>query len=85
MIFARAVAMSRTYRVMVFRAVGRGRDPRLHLVRDDLAGSLCGLPRDELGPASHHLEIVCSECIEWLMKRGSSSQLKKVSRPAEAK
>jgi len=77
-----ALEMSRAYRVMVFRAVGRGRDPRLHLVRDDLAASLCGLPREELAPASHQLEIVCPECIEWLRKGNSSSQLKKVSRPA---
>jgi len=58
--------MNRAYRVLVFRAVGRGRDSRLHLVRDDLVASLCGLPRDDLAPASQQLQIVCPECIDWL-------------------
>jgi hypothetical protein len=70
-----------TYRVMVSREVGRGRDPRLHLLRDDLASSMCGLPREMLGPASRHLEIVCSDCIQWLRKGRPSSELKRAARP----
>jgi hypothetical protein len=74
-----------TYRVMVFREIGRGRDPRLHILRDDLASSMCGLPREMLGPASRHLEIVCPDCIQWLRTGRPSSELKKAPRPTNGK
>ena len=77
--------MSSTYRVMIVREIGRGRDPRLHIVRDDLVASLCGLPRATLGPPIRHLEIVCPDCVQWLRGGRSSAELKKVSRPTSAK
>jgi hypothetical protein len=68
------------YRVLTTRArAARGAD-LLHLVREDAESSLCGIPRPVLGEPQLDA-LLCSDCVEWLLKRRSvSAQFRPVNR-----
>jgi hypothetical protein len=48
------------------------RDSVLHLVREDAEASLCGIPRSALDDAALE-QLVCSDCIDWLLRRRMAS------------
>jgi hypothetical protein len=62
----------RDYRVFSSGAPASKRASLLHLVREDAEASLCGIPRIALADAVPD-QLVCSECIDWLLKRRSVS------------
>src|SRR5579864_1031059 len=64
---------NRDYRALVLRAGGRDGGSVLHLVREDAEASLCGIPRSALGPGHEADDLVCPDCIEWLLKRRAAS------------
>lgn len=64
-----AVANSRTYRALVKRSGGAVGSAPLHLIRDDAEASLCGLPRVSLGAAGGLDDVVCDDCLTWLVRR----------------
>ena len=69
--FAIQAVLGLKYSVLV-ACSGLG-DKVFHLVRDGSVASICGLPRDALGPASEDTELVCETCIEWLPNRMDAS------------
>ena len=66
---------NRSYRALIRKGAGPSGGTLLHLIRENAAASLCGLPREQLTGGGVFDELACPECIEWLPKRlGSSEQ-----------
>ncbi len=69
------------YRVLSPRARTATGGKLLHLVREDAESSLCGIPRSVLMEPELDA-LVCSDCVEWLLKRRIiSGEFKPVARP----
>jgi len=58
----------RDYRALVVRTSDASSAERAHLVREDSEASLCGIPRQALGPGLGG-ELVCPDCVDWLGRR----------------
>jgi len=75
----------RDYRALVVRT-DVTRAERAHLVREDSEASLCGIPRQALGPGSGG-ELVCPDCVDWLGRRravtGTFSAVRAPEKPKE--
>jgi len=61
------------YRVFSDRATRARSGSALHLVREDAEASLCGIPRAALGAGEAADDLVCVDCIDWLLKRRAVS------------
>jgi hypothetical protein len=63
------VTLTQAHRVMT----PHGGAQVLHLTRDDAEAFVCAIPRPALAASTRGRDLVCPDCVEWLLKRAKVS------------